>query len=224
MIGLVERGRTGRDQSDMLGHGRQRRQQRKRLERGHGVAALERVDRHVQHGQMVGHEEGVELSGFELPDQLLDVGEIEIGVRPRAGIAPRPGMNADRPHEGPEPQLTFCHGLSRVCCRCAEDRNVPAQRHHRQTRRILRFERHPKEIPRHCGRGEACHRGEDVCPRSRGGGRPSFAPVGRPRKSKRAQGRPGARCTRGPVCLLLGKNAHEHTGSAEAIRPSLRGG
>ena len=64
----------------------------------------------------------------------------------------------------------------------------------------------------------------DARPRSRGARRPSFAPVGRPRKSKRAQGRPGARCTRGPVCLLLGKNAHEHTGSAEAIRPSLRGG
>ena len=27
-----------------------------------------------------------------------------------------------------------------------------------------------------------------------------------------------------PCALLLGKNAHEHTGSAEAIRPSLRGG
>src|SRR5258708_4702678 len=27
-----------------------------------------------------------------------------------------------------------------------------------------------------------------------------------------------------PCALLLGRSAHEHTGSAEAIRPSLRGG
>jgi len=41
---------------------------------------------------------------------------------------------------------------------------------------------------------------------------------------QRAQGRPGARCTRGLVCKLHIKNAHEHTGSAEAVRPSLRNG
>jgi len=41
---------------------------------------------------------------------------------------------------------------------------------------------------------------------------------------ERAQGRPGARCTRGPVCKSSEKSAHEHTGSAEAIRPSLRNG
>ena len=73
------------------------------------MAALERVDRHVQHGQMVGHEKGVELPGFEFLDQPLDVGEIEIGIRPCAGIAPGAGMNTDRPHERTEPQLTFCH-------------------------------------------------------------------------------------------------------------------
>jgi hypothetical protein len=43
-------------------------------------------------------------------------------------------------------------------------------------------------------------------------------------KRKRAQGRPGARCTRGLVCKLANKNAHEHTGSAETLRPSLRNG
>ena len=42
---------------------------------------------------------------------------------------------------------------------------------------------------------------------------------------ERAQGRPGARCTRGLMCKdALGKNAHEHTGSAETLRPSLRNG
>ena len=35
---------------------------------------------------------------------------------------------------------------------------------------------------------------------------------------------PDARCTRGLVCKLVRKNAHEHTGSAEALRHSLRNG
>jgi hypothetical protein len=48
----------------------------------------------------------------------------------------------------------------------------------------------------------------------------SFAPS----KKQRAQGRPGARCTRGLVCKLHRKCAHEHTGSAETLRPSLRDG
>src|ERR1700736_4599506 len=42
--------------------------------------------------------------------------------------------------------------------------------------------------------------------------------------NQRAQGIPGARCTRGLVCNSAQKNAHEHTGSAEAIRHSLRNG
>src|SRR5882757_11480127 len=45
-----------------------------------------------------------------------------------------------------------------------------------------------------------------------------------PPRKQRAQGRPGARCTRGLVCKIVRRNAHEHTGSAEAIRPSLRNG
>jgi hypothetical protein len=40
----------------------------------------------------------------------------------------------------------------------------------------------------------------------------------------RAQGKPGARCTRGLACKMEKESAHEHTGSAEAIRPSLRNG
>ena len=35
---------------------------------------------------------------------------------------------------------------------------------------------------------------------------------------------PGARCTRGLVCKIVRRNAHEHTGSAEAVRHSLRNG
>ena len=39
-----------------------------------------------------------------------------------------------------------------------------------------------------------------------------------------AQGKPGARFTRVPAPNVHKRNAHEHTGSAEAIRPSLRNG
>jgi hypothetical protein len=35
---------------------------------------------------------------------------------------------------------------------------------------------------------------------------------------------PDACCTRGLVCKIVQRNAHEHTGSAEAIRHSLRNG
>ena len=35
---------------------------------------------------------------------------------------------------------------------------------------------------------------------------------------------PDARCTRGLVCKMDKGNAHEHTGSAEALRHSLRNG
>ena len=35
---------------------------------------------------------------------------------------------------------------------------------------------------------------------------------------------PGARCTRGLACKVVRRSAHEHTGSAEAIRHSLRNG
>ena len=44
------------------------------------------------------------------------------------------------------------------------------------------------------------------------------------RPQKRAQGKPGARCTRGLACKIVQRKAHEHTGSAEAVRPSLRNG
>ena len=106
VIGRVERRRGGGDQADMLGRHRQRRQQRERLERGHRVAALQRLDRHVEHGQMVGHEEGVELAALQRLREALEVREVEIGVRIGAGIAPGAGVDADRAHEGAEPELT----------------------------------------------------------------------------------------------------------------------
>ena len=105
VIGRIEGGRAGGDEPDALGDLRQRRQQRERLERGRRVAALERIHRHVEHGHMVGHEKGVELRPLQLLDRFLDVREIEIHVRPGAGIAPRAGMDRRRPHEGAEVEL-----------------------------------------------------------------------------------------------------------------------
>ena len=57
--------------------------------------------------------------------------------------------------------------------------------------------------------------------RSRGAMRPRLDRSSRP---MRAQGRPGARCTRGLVCKSAQKNAHEHTGTDGAARHSLRSG
>ena len=54
--------------------------------------------------------------------------------------------------------------------------------------------------------------------------RPRFALETLPSKKQRAQGRPGARCTRGLVCKCAQRNAHEHTGTGGASRPSLRSG
>src|SRR3984957_677051 len=140
MIGRVERRRAGGDQADIVGDGGQCRQQREWLERGDGVAALERIDRHVEHGQMVGHEEGVELAGLELPDQLLDMSEIEIGVGPGAGIAPCAGVNRDRSHESAELELPLCHlPRIRVLFRLIGNRDARPQRHYAGTRRFLRF-------------------------------------------------------------------------------------
>src|ERR1700674_2399620 len=43
-------------------------------------------------------------------------------------------------------------------------------------------------------------------------------------RHQREQGMPGARCTRGLVCKIVRKNAHEHTGSAETLRHPPRNG
>ncbi|QDW40396.1 hypothetical protein FFI89_026650 [Bradyrhizobium sp. KBS0727] len=42
--------------------------------------------------------------------------------------------------------------------------------------------------------------------------------------NQRAQGRPGARCTRGLACDCTKQSAHEHTGQRRTLRPSLRNG
>ena len=56
-------------------------------------------------------------------------------------------------------------------------------------------------------------------------GRSATLKRGRGAIPRGTQGRPGARRTRGLACTnACAKNAHEHTGSAEAVRPSLRNG
>src|ERR1700710_1100234 len=52
----------------------------------------------------------------------------------------------------------------------------------------------------------------------------SFARRPFPPQNQRAQGRPGARRTRGLACIKVDRCAHEHTGLAETHRPSLRNG
>src|SRR5258705_9374053 len=42
--------------------------------------------------------------------------------------------------------------------------------------------------------------------------------------NERKQGMPGACCTRGLVCKRWSRGAHEHTGTAGALRHSLRNG
>src|SRR5580658_7514889 len=70
------------------------------------MAALERVDRHVEHSHMVSHEECVELRLLQFLDGFFHMGEVEIHVGPGARIAPCAGMDRCRAHECAETQLT----------------------------------------------------------------------------------------------------------------------
>ncbi len=69
------------------------------------MAALERIERHVEHSHVVGHEEGIELRPLQCLDAVLQVREVEIHVRPGAGIAPGAGVDARRPHERTKMEL-----------------------------------------------------------------------------------------------------------------------
>ena len=109
-VGRLEGARGGGDQAEMLRRHRQRGQQGQRIERRHRGAALQRVHRHVQHGQVIGHEEGVELAALQGLGVLHQGLEVEVGVRRAAGIAPRGGVDADGAHEGAEAKLLLGHG------------------------------------------------------------------------------------------------------------------
>jgi hypothetical protein len=86
-------------------HG-ERRQQCQRIERRDRGAALLRLHRHVEHGQMVGHEESVELAALQRLRQAAKMLEIEIRIRPRTRVTPGCGVDANRPHESTKVQLT----------------------------------------------------------------------------------------------------------------------
>jgi Rrf2 family protein len=56
---------------------------------------------------MVGHEEGVEAATLQRLRESLQVREIEIRIRKRSRVAPRGGVDTDRPHERTEAQLSL---------------------------------------------------------------------------------------------------------------------
>jgi hypothetical protein len=55
---------------------------------------------------MIGHEERIEAGAFERLHESLDMPEVEIGVGPRARKSPCACMQADRPHERAEVELS----------------------------------------------------------------------------------------------------------------------
>jgi hypothetical protein len=84
-----------------------RRQQGRGVERSDRVAALERLDPHVEDGEVIGHEEGVELSALERLGGAHKMREVEIRVRKSARVASRDGVDRRRSHEGAELHLTL---------------------------------------------------------------------------------------------------------------------
>src|SRR5665213_290022 len=89
----------------MLRYHRQRREQRQRVERGDRRAPFQRRHRHVEDGEVVGHEPRVEPARLQLLDKADQVVEIEVRVRISARIAPPAGMDAHRAHERAQSHL-----------------------------------------------------------------------------------------------------------------------
>ena len=108
MIGLVECRRGGCNKSDMARNRGERREQGERLERSHRLAALEGLHGHIENGEMIRHEEGVELCGFKPLGERPQMQEVEIGVRIGTGIAPRTSVQANGAHESAEMHLLIC--------------------------------------------------------------------------------------------------------------------
>ncbi len=106
VIRRVERGGRGCNESQPFRDRGQRGQQRQRFERGHRVAMLERVERHVEHREVVGHEERVEAATLERLREALQMREVEVGIGIGARIAPCAGMNGGRTHKSAEAKLT----------------------------------------------------------------------------------------------------------------------
>jgi hypothetical protein len=64
---------------------------------------------------MVGHEERVEQSSLERLSETLEVLEVEVRIRIGARIAPPPGVDSHRAHEGPKAQLPIGHWILVHC-------------------------------------------------------------------------------------------------------------
>ena len=75
----------------------------RRLTNREAVELCEKIARTLHYA----HEKGVELARLQLLGELYDMLKIEIGVGVGPGVAPRAGVDGDRPHEGAEVQLSF---------------------------------------------------------------------------------------------------------------------
>ena len=106
MVGIVIGGGGCSDQTQVGGDRGQRREQGEWIERGDRRAAFEGRHWHIEHGQVVGHEKGIEAATFQGTHKALVVRKIEVGIRKGPRIAPGRSMNADRSHERAEPQLS----------------------------------------------------------------------------------------------------------------------
>ena len=91
------------------------------------MAALQRIEGHVEHSHVVGHEEGIKLAALKRLRETLKVREVKIGIRESAGIPPCSGMDTRRPHESCELQLTWsrhCQSLSHLPMRSNRSANI----------------------------------------------------------------------------------------------------
>src|SRR4051812_28828720 len=107
--------RGGRDQSDACGGGRDRGEERDRLE----PEALGGADI-VRQRRAVGEEYRVELVGFGALRQLLIVGDIENSVRRRSLVTPGRLVMAIRIDEEVQRKLPCAHGWLANVSRCWE--------------------------------------------------------------------------------------------------------
>ena len=77
---LVVSGRGRCDEADSLSHPGQCGKQREWLERGHSVAAHQRLAWQVEHAEVISHEEIIELGSFKAADEALDRCQAEVRV------------------------------------------------------------------------------------------------------------------------------------------------
>jgi len=106
-IGLLERSRSGGDEAEAFGRHARNRQKGQRIERRHGMAALQRLDRMLRTAKWSAMKNASKRPRSSVWAKRLRCARIEIGVREGAGIAPGAGVDRRRTHERAEPQLSF---------------------------------------------------------------------------------------------------------------------